>query len=127
MRLNRFRATGVHGFIKFNIRFDDQLTFLTGINGSGKTTALNAIVALITPDLSTLSELQYQKIQVDLENDGRRVSIISENKDTSVSLRVRSDSDPFVFSKYIFDPDVPPRRQLESEAEHYRELEHFLS
>lgn len=122
MRLIRFSATGVHGFLKFNIKFNDQLTFLTGINGSGKTTALNAIVALVTPDLSALSELQYQKIQVDLENNGRKLSITAENKDTSISLRAPRDGDPFVFSKYVLDPDVPLRRQLESEAEHYREL-----
>ena len=122
MRLIRFSATGVHGFLKFNIKFNDQLTFLTGINGSGKTTALNAIVALVTPDLSVLSELKYQKIQVDLENDGQKLAIVAENKDASVSLCVPRGGDPFVFSKYVLDPDVPLRRQLESEAEHYREL-----
>ena len=123
MRLIRFDATGVYGFLKFNIRLNNQLTFLTGINGSGKTTALNAIVALVTPDLSALSRIRYQKLQVTLEDDGSKLSIISENKDESVSLRINRGGESFVFSKYIFDTEVPTQRQVDDEAEYYRELE----
>ena len=123
MRLIRFNATGVYGFLKFNFRLNNQLTFLTGINGSGKTTALNALVALVTPDLSALSRIRYQKLQVNLENDGRNLSIISENKDESVSLRINRGGDSFVFSKYNFDSEVPTHRQVDDEAEYYRELE----
>lgn len=122
MRLIRFNATGVYGFLRLNIRLNNQLTFLTGINGSGKTTALNAIVALVTPDLSALSRIQYQKLEVTLENDELKSSIISENIDDSISLRTNHHNEPLIFQKYIYDPDVPIHRQLDEEAEHYREL-----
>ena len=123
MRLIRFNATGVYGFLKFNIRLNNQLTFLTGINGSGKTTALNAIVALVTPDLSALSRIRYQTLQIELEDSGRVLSIISENNVDSISLRINLDGEPFVFSKYIFDSEVPTHRQVDEEVEYYRELE----
>ena len=123
MRLLRFNASGVYGFLKYNFRLNNQLTFLTGINGSGKTTALNAIVALLTPDLSTLSRIRYQKLQLDLETDGNRFSIISENNEDSVSLQINKKSEAFMFSKFISDHDVPAHRQVDDEAEYYRELE----
>jgi predicted ATP-binding protein involved in virulence len=72
MKLTRFSGTGIHGFLKFDVNFYDDLTFLYGINGSGKTTVLNSIVALITPSLHILAELEFREIRVEVENEGRR-------------------------------------------------------
>jgi predicted ATP-binding protein involved in virulence len=52
MQLKRFKATAVHGFLNFDISFNEDVTFLTGINGSGKTSVVQSIIALISPSLS---------------------------------------------------------------------------
>lgn len=122
MRLKRFTASGLHGFLKFDIKFNDDLTFLTGINGSGKTTALYAIVALITPDLTLLSSLEYTKIAVSIDHESRSYTITAESDETSVALSVSNSSDRLIFSRYVIDPDLPPGRQSEAEAEHFRDL-----
>ena len=36
MRIKHFRASKVHGYMDFDITFNDDPTFLTGINGSGR-------------------------------------------------------------------------------------------
>ena len=40
MKLKTFKAKNVFGYLDFNINFNEDLTLLYGINGSGKTTAL---------------------------------------------------------------------------------------
>ena len=62
MQVKRFRASKIHGYLDFNILFRSDLTFLTGINGSGKTsvgTPLNCISQTIwerrrTPSLNVV-------------------------------------------------------------------------
>jgi recombinational DNA repair ATPase RecF len=58
MQILRFRATNIHGYLSFDVRFDTKLTFLTGINGSGKTSVIQLIVALsITGFFGSLENL----------------------------------------------------------------------
>jgi predicted ATPase len=122
MHLDRFRAEGVHGYLKFNIKFRKDLTFLTGINGSGKTTALNAIQALITPDLATLSNLRYRSLSVDLLHAGEKFTIAATGAEDTFSLHVSGTPDPLVIRRYPDAPEVSPARQVEHEAEYFREL-----
>ncbi|TIS67991.1 AAA family ATPase [Mesorhizobium sp.] len=122
MRLVRFTAAGIHGFLKFNIKFDETLTFLTGINGSGKTSALNAIVALITPNFSVLANLEFQKISVEVENGDERITISAEKDGDVNSLSVSTAAELLTFSRYIADEEQTAYKQDEAEAVYYREL-----
>ena len=54
MKIERFVGTSVNGYLHFDVEFFRDLTFLTGINGSGKTSALNSIAALLLPRLDYL-------------------------------------------------------------------------
>ncbi|MGK9339608.1 AAA family ATPase [Sinorhizobium meliloti] len=118
----RFTATGIHGFLKFNIKFNKDLSFLTGINGSGKTSALNAIVALISPDLAVLANLEFDKLKLDIKNKTDTLSIIAEKIEQKISLGVSSSSDVLTFNRYSPDAELPLHRQAEAESEHYREI-----
>lgn len=57
MKIKSFVAEDVHGYLKFNIDFNIDLTFLTGINGAGKTTVVQGISALISPSLLLLGKI----------------------------------------------------------------------
>lgn len=122
MRLINFSAIDIHGFLRFNIWFRPNLTFLTGINGGGKTSAINAMVALIAPDLSLLAELEHKNIELELENNGQIFKIASQSDTSTVSLSVSGVENPFVFVRYVNDSDPSFARQFEAEAEYYREL-----
>lgn len=90
MRLVRFVASGVHGYLKFNIKFNESLTFITGINGSGKTSAVNAIVALLTPDLSVLANLIFDAIKLEIENDGSKLSLSAPGRGFAAVAAIRA-------------------------------------
>jgi len=63
MRLERFTGESIHGFLNLDIKFFSDLTFLIGINGCGKTTALDAIIALITPSFLSLGRLNFKNLK----------------------------------------------------------------
>lgn len=95
MRLNRFIGQGLHSFLSLNIKFNKDLTFLVGINGSGKTTALDAIVALITPSLLSIGRLEFAKMRIDLEDDGRTLFVEAVKEKREITIRVSSVPDFF--------------------------------
>ena len=51
MKIKRFIGRSVNSYLHLDINFFNKLTFVTGINGSGKTSALNSIAALLLPKL----------------------------------------------------------------------------
>ena len=122
MKLVRFTGSGIHGYLKIVVKFYPRLTFITGINGSGKTSALNAIVALISPELSVLAGLQFDELSLEIENNNEHIIVSAVGRDGSVDLSSSSSTEVFSFKKYISDPDLPPSRQYDLEVEHYRDL-----
>ena len=52
----------LHGLYDYDVRFHDDLTFLYGENGSGKTTVLNIISSIVTGELYNLSDYRFDAI-----------------------------------------------------------------
>jgi predicted ATPase len=50
-----------------NLKFKDDVNFLIGVNGSGKTTVINLIAATLKADFSTLDRLNFKKIHISLK------------------------------------------------------------
>ena len=57
MRVKTFKAKRVFGYLDFNIKFNDDISFLVGGNGSGKTTALRLMNALVNPNFKDLLQI----------------------------------------------------------------------
>lgn len=60
MILNSFSAQNVHGYLNYDITFDKKLSFLIGINGTGKTSVLKLILGLISPSYNYLSSIHFE-------------------------------------------------------------------
>lgn len=91
MKLNSFRAKNVHGYLNFDIIFYPDLTFLIGINGSGKTSALKLILGLTAPEYNYLTQLDYDFCEVvcsTYENE-KDVIIRSEQVKSENAFRLR--------------------------------------
>ena len=70
MKLKHFKASGVHGYLEFDLQLHEHLTFLVGPNGSGKSTALALLEALITPSLRELALLEFKEAAINFEDSG---------------------------------------------------------
>lgn len=71
------------------LNFNDNINFLIGVNGSGKTTIINLIAASLNADFSTLDKVQFSKIRIDffsspnLKNDQTFIEIQKKEKTDS--------------------------------------------
>jgi predicted ATP-binding protein involved in virulence len=113
MKLNSFKAGKVHGYLNYNIKFFSDLTFLIGINGSGKTSALKLILGLISPSYQYLNqiEFEYAELICSTGDDEKDIIITAkqnrEENTFSISLKTANHGDETqVFSRYIRNNDV---------------------
>ena len=65
MKIENFKADNVHGYLNYNIKFDKRLTYLIGINGSGKTSVLKLILGLISPSYNYLNSIDFDFAELD--------------------------------------------------------------
>ena len=73
----------MRGYITKKINFRNSVTFLIGINGSGKTTVLKLLNGLLKPSLKELIEIEFSYLKLDLENN--------QNKNTFLYCRKEKD------------------------------------
>lgn len=125
MRILRFNARGVHGFLSFDFALHENLTFITGINGSGKTTVLNSILGLISPSLSLLAKMEFESISIEVENDGSKITISASRGDNQTTLATSVTKEAISFSHFVPDDEEPSFKQAEAENEYYRSI--FMS
>lgn len=88
MKILNFTASNVHGYLDFNVNFLEDLNFLTGLNGTGKTTALNLIISLITPSFKTLITTNFQSLILTFIHNNKESVIICEKVDQRLHLSI---------------------------------------
>jgi predicted ATP-binding protein involved in virulence len=104
MKLTTFKANGLNHIESISIPFHEKLNFVTGVNGSGKTSVLTAIVSLIVPNLEALADLKFEEISIEFELDGKKQSIAaSKNKDGLIKIRSSETNKSFQYIAYEED------------------------
>jgi len=122
MKIRKFRGAGLNGYLDFDLEFYDDLTFVTGVNGTGKTTALNAIIALLIPKLDFLSESDFDTISLELDVDDEFVRLEAKKLSSSTELRCSLYPDDVVEIEPIDDVEtMPQHRRREYEDEFFKE------
>lgn len=88
MKLNSFFCSNLNSFISKEVNFFDDVSFLHGINGSGKTTILRAIASLLTPDPFWLANASYEIIKVSLLHNEKEYAITASKSDGTLTIRI---------------------------------------
>ena len=84
MKLKNFKCSRLNGYLDFDLTFKHDVSFLIGINGSGKTSVLKATMALLGPDIDWLMNANYGSISVELEHLDKAISIQSVRADSRI-------------------------------------------
>lgn len=75
MKVTQLKATNVHGYLPIDVEFFSDLTFLTGLNGSGKTSALRLLMALLTPNIAELASITFSEAEVTVADNGQNIVV----------------------------------------------------
>ena len=100
-QVDRVEVEGFWDTHNLKVQLHRDVTFFIGPNGTGKTTQINLIAAVLTGDLVTLERTPFKKITITLTStdSARSPSIVvtkSRKKDRAVELleyRIRKDRD----------------------------------
>lgn len=87
MKLIYFKGRGIRGYMNHEIHFKESVTFLVGINGSGKTSILKLINGLTKPSYKTLESIEYSYIELSLIHDTRSFIISSTKTKDELSIK----------------------------------------
>lgn len=90
MKITRLQAQKVHGYLPIDVEFFDDLTFLTGLNGSGKTSALRLLMALLTPNLDELGSISFESANVTVHDAIAEVVVSAVKTPDAVTLSISS-------------------------------------
>jgi predicted ATPase len=90
MIIKSFKAKNVWDYLNFNIDFHSDITFLIGINGSGKSTALRMISALANFDTEYIHETKFDSASITFIDDKNKEYYLSIEK-MDGQIRVKSN------------------------------------
>lgn len=88
MKLLNFKAKNVYGYLNFDIFFNDKLSFLVGGNGSGKSTILKLIQAILTPNLRDIYLVPFETITLLINIEEIKYKINVSKEDTGITISV---------------------------------------
>lgn len=116
MRITALIAEKVHGYLPIRVSFHPDLTFLVGLNGSGKTTALRLLMGLLTPAFDELARLEFSSAEARINTGTEEVSVRAVRDGASLTLSVTGASEPLVLNAESLEWLTEPRRREESRA-----------
>ena len=64
MKITRFQIKELHGIFDYDVRLNEDLTFIYGENGSGKTTVLNMLDSVVSGEVYKLFNYSFKEIIV---------------------------------------------------------------
>lgn len=131
MKIKQFKATGVHGDLKpITLNFEDRLTFLTGINGSGKTSVIKLMIGLLGPSLEFVNRILFESVEVTVdyeEQSYKVIAVVRDDEKVRWSLE-RNDKEMGHFvSKYLYYDQVENPDETHYYEYLYREHRRFRS
>lgn len=99
MKLTHLTVNRLHDHYNYDVQLNPDITFIYGLNGSGKTTILNIIEAIITGRIYNLFDYKFSKIvlqYLDTKSDKSCQISISQKSD---SMIVIDNDDKFEIEK----------------------------
>ena len=96
--------------MNFDIAFNDSLTFLIGINGTGKTTILKLLSGLLSPSYIELAQIEFSYIElncVKLGTKQREIDISCFRQGNNILISLKDEFEHKTYKDSISLIDIP--------------------
>ena len=119
MKIHSLSIENLHGYLNYNIDFNDDVTFLYGENGCGKTTILNVITSIITGKIYELNNYKFNII---------RLSYYANTSDINNVIIIEKIEDEFniTFKDRTTTIDVSKMMFYRRHADEIEDIERFF-
>ena len=101
MKLISFKGENVRGYLKYDISFRDDLTFLIGMNGCGKTTVIKIISYLLTPNFYKLCNINFENIELNFEDKQIFYRIKAKQTSTKITFELKKRDIEYAPESYM--------------------------
>lgn len=101
------------------LSFDRRFNFIIGQNGTGKTTVINLLAAVLTPDFERLDRIPFSRVTITLRQEKKRrkpiLEVIKTRKagtqfnDITYAFRSSAKTPPIVVNLDAMEPEHIPR------------------
>jgi len=121
MIIKNFHAQRVYGYLDFEMEFNSDISFITGGNGSGKTTALKLINALLVPNFGELLFIPFGKIKLTVLDKHETITIEARSIENNISLTISNVESSLILESYseieqdLFSPKNKGKEDLVDE------------
>lgn len=88
MRIINFKGTKVHDYLSIDVDFNKDLSILTGVNGSGKTTAIILLQAILCPNFKDLISIPFERLELSILHNDVEIHISVQNEKENIILAV---------------------------------------
>lgn len=95
MQIEKLIIKGLYGYIDKTISFNNDLTLLVGINGSGKTSILNIINWLLRPSIPNLCVTEFKTIQLFFQLKNEKYEILCKHNKTTFTYTIKTEKEKF--------------------------------
>ena len=99
MRILRFEGNKVHDYLNINVEFNNDLSIVTGVNGSGKTTAILLLQAILCPNIKDLISIPFEKLELDILYSNIEYKIVVKTEKSIISVSVSNIDEPLKIDK----------------------------
>ena len=114
MKITEFKIKSLHGFFDYDIKLNEDLTFIYGENGSGKTTVLNMLDSVVSGEIYNLFKYNFKKIIVNFEN---------RNSNRKCNIEVKLHKEDSKLDSYLFINFTGEDGNTLKDKIYYREVE----
>ena len=116
MKISRLRASNVHGYLPIAVKFFEDLTFLTGLNGSGKTSALRLLMALLTPNIEELGSIDFSEASIDVKDGDQNITVSATRDSDRIIVSISTQASSLIISTAEIQLLMDVRRREEPRA-----------
>jgi predicted ATP-binding protein involved in virulence len=99
MRILKFEGTKVHDYLNIDVEFNTDLSIVTGVNGSGKTTAIILLQAILCPNIKDLISIPFEKLELDITYLNIEYKIVVKTEKNILSVSVSHILEPLKIDK----------------------------